>query len=99
MPTVTGAQDIADVDIGQSRVAFCWPRGAHFALVYRLQLWMQDLRERPNQAAVAAKLEELALAGGVGLTLHATAIQHEIDTVDRVEREFETMQARGDPKS
>jgi hypothetical protein len=93
-----GAQDIADVDIGQSRVAYCCPRGAHFVLAYRLQLWMQDLPERPDQAAVAAELEELALAGGVGLSPHAMAVQRAIDTVDRIEREFGTMQCKGELK-
>jgi hypothetical protein len=45
-------------------------RGAQFVLAYRLQLWMQDRPERPDQAAIAAKLRELAVAGGVGLTPH-----------------------------
>jgi hypothetical protein len=89
-----GAQDVAKFE-AEAGNAVC-PRGAHFILAYRLQLWMQDLPERPDQAAVAAKLEELAVTGGVGLTPHAIAVQSAIDAVERVDREFGAMQDMGD---
>jgi hypothetical protein len=62
-----GAQDVARCEAEAGHAVYCCPRGAHFVLAYRLQLWMQDLPEPPDQAAVAAKLEKLAVAGGVGL--------------------------------
>jgi hypothetical protein len=55
-----GAQDVARLDAPSDHAVYCCPRGAQFVLAYRLQLWMQDLPERPDQAAIAAKLEELA---------------------------------------
>lgn len=48
--------------------------------------------ERTDQVAVAAKLEDLAEAGGVELTPHAIAIERSIDAVDRIELEFATLQ-------
>jgi hypothetical protein len=65
-----GAQDLARLDVATDQVVYCCSRGVQFVLAYRLQLWMQDFPERSDQAAVAAKLEELAVAGGVGLTPH-----------------------------
>ena len=75
-PTATSApQDVARLDAEPGQTVYCYLRGVQFVLTYRLQLWMQNRSERPDQAAVAAKLEELAGAGGVGLTPHRVAVE------------------------
>jgi hypothetical protein len=48
----------------------CCERGSHFVLAYRLYEWKKAVIVDP--LAIAAKLEELADRGGVGLTPHAT---------------------------
>jgi hypothetical protein len=44
----------------------CCERGSHFVLAYRLYEWKKAVIVDP--LAIAAKLEELADRGGVGLT-------------------------------
>jgi hypothetical protein len=71
-------------------------RGAQFVLAYRLQLWMQDRPERPDQAAIAAKLRELAVAAGVGLTPHWGAVDRSLAAVAAVQDAFGTAANNGD---
>jgi hypothetical protein len=87
-----GAQDVAKLE-AEAGHTVCCPRGAHFVLAYRLQLWMA---ERPDQAAVAAKLEELAAAGGVGLTPHAVAADRARAAVMTVSEAFGKAANNGD---
>jgi hypothetical protein len=54
-----GAQDVAKLEAEAGHTVYCCVRGTHFVLAYRLQLWMAEQPERPDQAAVAAKLGEL----------------------------------------
>jgi hypothetical protein len=37
--------DVAKLDVEADHTVYCYPRGAHFVLAYRLQLWMA---EQPN---------------------------------------------------
>jgi hypothetical protein len=63
-----GTSPRAHLDSGD--LVYCCARGAHFVLAYRLQMWKQEEATVADRAAVAAKLEELAEEGGVGLTPH-----------------------------
>jgi hypothetical protein len=90
-----GAKDFAAFKAEPGHVVYCCARGAHFVLAYRLQLWMQDLPERPAQAAVAAKLEKLAVAGGVGLTPHRVAVDRALAAVATVNDAFGTAANNG----
>jgi hypothetical protein len=60
---------------------------------------MQDLPERPNQAAVAAKLEDLADRGGVGLTPHAVAVDRAQAAVAAVSDTIDKMGSTGELKA
>lgn len=60
------------------RVAYCCPRGAHFVLAYRLQLWRQDQHQQ-SQATIAAVLEQLAADWRRGH--HAVAVARALDAV------------------
>jgi hypothetical protein len=61
-----GAQDVASIENERGRIIYCCERGCHFILAYRLYEWKKAVIVNP--AAIAAKLEELADRGGVGLT-------------------------------
>jgi hypothetical protein len=91
-----GAQDIAKLEAEAGHTVYCCARGAHFVLAYRLQLWMAEQPERPDQAVVAAKLEELAAAGGVGLTPHAVAADRARAAVMTVSEAFGKAANNGD---
>jgi hypothetical protein len=91
-----GAQDVASIEIEPRRAVFCCPRGAQYVLAYRLQLWMQEQAERPDQAAIAIRLEELAEAGGVGLTPHAIAVDRALAVVATVNETFEKAASNGE---
>lgn len=91
-----GAQDVAKLETEAGHTVYCCARGAHFVLAYRLQLWMAEQPERPDQAAVAAKLEELAVAGGVGVTPHAVAVDRAHAAVATVNEAFAKAADRGD---
>ena len=94
-----GAQDVAKIEAEAGHAVYCCPRGAHFVLAYRLQLWMQDLPERPDQAAIATKLEQLADRGGVGLTPHAIAIDRALAAVAAVNDTIDKMGSTGELKA
>jgi hypothetical protein len=91
-----GAQEVAKIDVEAGDKVYCCPRGAHFVLAYRLQLWMGEQPERPDQAALATKLEELAVAGGVGLTPHAVAVDRAQVAVANVNEAFGIAANNGD---
>jgi hypothetical protein len=94
-----GAQDVAKVDVGAGLTVYCYPRGAQFVLAYRLQLWMAAQPERPDQPAVAAKLEELADRGRVGLTPHAVALDRALAAVAAVNETIDKMGSTGEIKA
>jgi hypothetical protein len=90
-----GAQDVAKFEAEAGHTVYCCSRGA---LPARLSapIVMQDLPERPDQAAVAAKLEELAVAGGVGLTPHAVVVDRASAAVAAVNVAFGKAADSGD---
>jgi hypothetical protein len=90
-----GAADVVRLDPEPGQLAYCCARGAHFVLAYRLCLWRQEQGFFPDQAAVAAKLEQLAEEGGVGITPHGTAILRAFEAVATVNRALDAMTAGG----
>jgi len=90
-----GAQDVAGVELEADCIGYCCPRGAHFVLAYRLQLWRED-QPAASSAAVAARLEQLAFEGGVGITLHQVAADRAIAAVATVEQMMEAMKQAGE---
>lgn len=91
-----GAQDVATIEVEPEHIVYCCPRGTHFVLAYRLFEWKKAVQV--DQAGTAAKLEELADLGGVGLTPHATAVQRAIAAVAAVNEAIEKMGATGELK-
>ncbi|SFO25953.1 hypothetical protein SAMN05216330_102442 [Bradyrhizobium sp. Ghvi] len=93
-----GSQDAARLHLEEGRVAYCCPRGANFVLAYRLQLWKEDNEHvsAPRQAAIAARLEELADEGGVGITPHSIAIGRGRAAVAEVNARLAAMKAKGE---
>ena len=89
-----GAQDVASIENEPGRVVYCCERGSHFVLAYRLYEWKKAVVVDPT--AIAAKLEELADRGGVGLTPHQTAIDRALAAVAAVNDAIERMSASGD---
>lgn len=78
-------------------VASCCARGTHFLLAYRLHMWMQEhLTCCPLPVAIAAKLEDLAEAGGVGITPHQVAVERALAAVATVNQSIEKMGAAGE---
>jgi hypothetical protein len=57
---------------------------------------MQEQPDRPDQPAVGAKLEELAVAGGVGSTPHAVAVDRAHVAVANVNETFGEVANNGD---
>jgi hypothetical protein len=96
-----GAQDAPRVHLEAGRVAYCTARGAHFVLAYRLQLWKQEQRmaNPPGQAAIAARLEELAAEGRVGITSHQTAVDRALAAVGIVNDKIDAMKDGGEMKA
>jgi hypothetical protein len=90
-----GAADVARLDREPGQIAYCCARGAHFVLAYRLCIWRAEQGFLLNQAAIAARLEQLAQEGGVGLTQHGTAILRALEAVATVNRALEQMMAGG----
>ncbi|MGY3501680.1 hypothetical protein [Bradyrhizobium sp. USDA 4471] len=91
-----GAQDVAQVEIDAQRVGYCCVRGAHFVLAYRLQLWREEQPAAPPPAAIAARLEQLAVEGGVSLTAHQLAAERALAAVATVEQMMEAMKQAGE---
>lgn len=77
-----GAQEVASIEDEPDRIVYCCERGAHFVLAYRLYEWKKAVEA--DQAAIAAKLEDLADRGGVGLTPHAVAVDRAMAAVAKV---------------
>jgi hypothetical protein len=90
-----GAQDVACVELEAGRIGYCCPRGAHFVLAYRLQLWRDD-QPPASPAAIASRLEQLADEGGVGITPHHVAAARALEAVATVERTIEAMKQTGE---
>jgi hypothetical protein len=82
---------------GPGRLVYCCERGAHFILTYRLYEWKKAVEA--DQAAIAAKLEELADRGGVGLTPHQTAVDRALDAVTAVNETIDKMGSTGELKA
>jgi hypothetical protein len=72
-----GAQDVASIENEPDRIVNCCERGHHFVLAYRLYEWKKAVQV--DQPAIAAKLEEIAEHGGVGLTPHQTAVDRALE--------------------
>jgi hypothetical protein len=89
-----GAQDVATLQLEAGRVSYCCARGAHFVLAYRLQEWKRDVAA--DMRAIALKLEQLADAGGIGLTPHDVAIQRALGVVAAVNLLFAAMKDNGE---
>jgi hypothetical protein len=88
-----GAQDVASIENEPGRVVYCCERGVHFTLAYRLYEWKKAVIV--DQPAIAAKLEELADRGGVGLTPHAVAIDRALAAVAAVNETIDKMGSKG----
>lgn len=89
-----GAHDVAWVEIEPDSIVYCCERGVHFTLAYRLYEWKKEADV--DQAAVAAKLEELADLGGVGLTPHEAAIDRAMAAVAAVNEAIDKMGSTGE---
>jgi hypothetical protein len=92
-----GAQDVASIENEPGRVIYCCKRGVHFTLAYRLYEWKKAAIV--DQSAIAAKLEELADRGGVGLTPHAVAIDRALEAVAAVNDTIDKMGSTGELKA
>lgn len=90
-----GADDLARVRPEPDRIVYCCPRGAHFVLAYRLQLWKQD-QFAASTTSIAERLEELAFEAGVGLTKHSVATDRALQAVIMVEAKIEVLKQAGD---
>jgi hypothetical protein len=53
-----GAEDVVSIGTKLDRLVYCCARGVHFTLAYRLYEWKKGIEA--DQAAIAAKLEDLA---------------------------------------
>lgn len=84
-----GAQDVASIEADPDCIVYCCERGVHFTLAYRLYEWKKAVIA--DLHAIAAKLEELADIGGVGLTPHAIAIDRALAAVAAVDEAIERM--------
>jgi hypothetical protein len=89
-----GAQDVASIENDPDRIVYCCERGSHFVLAYRLYEWKKAVQADPP--AIAAKLEEIAEVGGVGLTPHAVAVERALEAVRAVNDAIERMSASGE---
>jgi hypothetical protein len=92
-----GAQDVASIENEPDRIVYCCERGHHFVLAYRLYEWKKAVEA--DQAAIAAKLEEIAELGGVGLTPHQTAVDRALEAVTAVNDTIDKMGSTGELKS
>jgi hypothetical protein len=90
-----GADDLARVKSEPGRIVYCCPRGSHFVLAYRLQLWKQD-QFAASAASIAQRLEELAFEAGVGLTKHSVATDRALQAVMTVEAKIELLKQGGE---
>lgn len=93
-----GAQDVASIENEPDSVAYCCERGVHFTLAYRLSEWKKAGGEA-DQAAIAARLEQLAQLGGVGLTPHHVAVQRALAAVAAVNDAIDKMGSTGELKA
>jgi hypothetical protein len=91
-----GAQDVASIENEPGRIVYCCERGSHFVLAYRLYEWKKAVIVGPP--AIAAKLEELADRGGVGLTPHSVAIDRALAAVAAVNDTIDKMGSTGELK-
>lgn len=89
-----GAQDVASIEIDPDRTVYCCLRGVHFTLAYRLYEWKKAIEADPP--AIAAKLEELAELGGVGLTPQQMVVDRAMATVALINQTMSKMQATGE---
>jgi hypothetical protein len=89
-----GAEDVAAVTEDPARTVYCCTRGAHFMLAYRLFEWKKSVQVDPT--CIAAKLEELAILGGVGLTPHAVVIERAMAAVAAINEAVDKMGATGE---
>jgi hypothetical protein len=93
-----GAQGVASIENKPQRIVYCCERGAHFVLAYRLYEWKKAVEA--DQAAIAAKLEEIAEHGGVGLTPHRTAVDRAaLEEVTAVNETIDKMGSTGELKA
>jgi hypothetical protein len=91
-----GANDVARLNLEPGAIGYCCARGAQFVLAYRLQVWKQEQGARPDLATFAAKIEDLAAAGGVGITEHSVAIGRAREAVRTVNEALDRMKENGD---
>jgi hypothetical protein len=89
-----GAQDVASIEIDPDCIVYCCERGSDFVLAYRLYEWKKAVDVDPP--AIAAKLEDLAEVGGVGLTPHAAAVERALAVVATVNETLEKAANAGD---
>jgi hypothetical protein len=92
-----GAQDVGSVENEPDRIVYCCECGHHFILAYRLYEWKKAVEA--DQAAIAAKLEQLAELGGVGLTPHQTAVDRALEAVAAVNDTIDKMGSTGGLKA
>jgi hypothetical protein len=90
-----GADDVARLNLEPGAVGYCCLRGAQFILAYRLQIWKQD-QGQVSAVELAAELQRLAEAGGVGLTEHSIAAGRARDAVATVNQAVADLQAKGE---
>jgi hypothetical protein len=92
-----GAQDVASIENEPGSIVYCCERGSHFVLAYRLYEWKKAVIV--DQPSIAAKLEELADRGGVGLIPHAVAIERALAAVAAVNDTIDKMGSTGEFKA
>lgn len=88
-----GAQDVAGIEVDPDRTVYCCERGVHFTLAYRLYEWKKAVDVDQHQ--IAAKLDQLAELGGVGLTPHQVAIDRAMAAVAAVNEALDKMASTG----
>jgi hypothetical protein len=93
----SAAQDVASIENEPERIVYCCERGCHFVLAYRPYEWKKAVIV--DQPAIAAKLEELADRGGVGLTPHAVAIDRALAAVAAVNDTIDKRGSTGELKA
>jgi hypothetical protein len=92
-----GVQDVASMENEPDRIVYCCKRGHRFVLAYRLYEWKNAVEA--DQAAVAAKLEDIAELGGVGLTPHQTAVDRALEAVSVVNDTIDKMGSTAELKA
>jgi hypothetical protein len=88
-----GARDVASIENEPDCLVYCCER----VLAYRLYEWKKAVEA--DQAAIAAKLEEIADLGGVGVTPRQIAVDRDLEAVTAVNETIAQMGSTGGLKA